>query len=546
MSVFEEIRRRLDIVDVISEYLPLKRVGSNYATNCPFHPDRTPSFYVSPSRQMWKCFGCGKGGDVIAFVAEYENLSYAEAARLLAERYNLNIDFGKQDQEEKNRYLYALKRISKFYEEHLREVKEAKHYLLKERKLSAQTVVDFNLGFAGDGFKSVAFARKEDIFQPLLELKHFYQTSEGRYKDFFYQRITIPIRNSQGKIVAFGGRAIKDSLTPKYKNSPNSIVFQKEKTLFALDRARKAAREKERLILVEGYFDVIRLHSVGFRETVAPLGTSLTIHQARLIARTTSNVYLLFDGDTAGRKAAFSAAKNLLRFSLNVYVAFLPAGADPDTYVLQEGIKGLKNILSEARLIQEFLIEKVQEADLQGKEKLAHLYKELVDNIPDPIKRELWYKEFRNRTGLSLTKKGKVYFSGKPTVGEKELNPSEVEFLLGLFHLGEKVNLEDFKLSPKAKELAEIILSENGKEKLPRWLLEADTTDLKRRFELAKVKLSIEKSLMEETFKTLYQLEKKIKEGQATREEVENFCRLLGSVNKKLYQLYKKKLESSQ
>jgi len=548
VSVYEEIRRQLDIVEVISDYLPLKRVGNSYAALCPFHSEKTPSFYVSPSKQIWKCFGCGKGGDVIKFVAEYENISYREAAKLLAEKYNLDVDFGDEDRESEGRYYSALRLIGKFYFENLtaaltprsaRVVLSARKYLLKERKIPAEFIKEFGLGFCGDGFQSVRFAKENEIFEPLLELKHFYRTADGRFRDFFHNRITIPIKNITGKVIAFGGRTLTDE-KPKYKNSPNSVIFQKEKTLFAVDRAKNYTKDRNRLIVVEGYFDVIRLHSVGLGEAVAPLGTSLTQHHARVISRLTQNVILLFDGDSTGRRAAIEAAKNLLKFPLNVFVVFLPQGEDPDSFVLKHGSKPLRQLLSEAKPLWEFLIERINNAPLDRKEALVKLYRELAASITDPVRRELWLKEFKNRTGLNLTGKRKTFLSTPKVSIPKDLDPREVDFLLGLLYLEEDIDLKEFNLSPKALEIAEKILK-GEREKLPKWLFEVDKTDLPKRFKIAKDYLAVEKLLELETFKRLYKLERKIMEGKATADEIVKFNTLLGQVNKKLYEFFKKR-----
>jgi DNA primase len=537
-SPFEEIKRQLDIVEVISEYLPLKRVGNSYATRCPFHPDDTPSFYVSPSRGIWKCFGCGKGGDVIKFVAEYENVSYLEAAKLLAERYNLDVEFG-DEQEREQRYHHALRVINLFYKEELKRSSEAKEFLLRERKIPPSAVEEFGLGFAGDGYKSVHFARKENIFEPLLELKHFYRTAAGTYRDFFHNRITIPIKNILGRFVAYGGRSVKGE-QPKYKNSPNSVVFQKEKNLFGIDKAKDLVKGRDFLILVEGYFDVIRLHSVGFGNSVAPLGTALTEPQARVISKLVPKVVLLFDGDSAGRKAAVSAAKVLIKFPIEVYVSFLPSGEDPDSFVLKEGISSLRKVLQGAKPIQLLLLEGVKASDPRRREAFVKLYREFVKAITDPVKRELWIKDFRDRTGIDL-------FGKKRTVAvkadnlPKDLSPFEVDFLLGLFYLSpEGVSIEDLKLSPRAKELAKAILDGADRDELPKWLFTADVTNLEKRFQLALEHLSFEKPLLEETFKELYTLERKIKSGEASEEEINRYVTLIGNLSEGEKNLYRK------
>ena len=540
MSIFDEIRRQLDIVEVISEYLPLKRVGNSYATRCPFHPDSTPSFYVSPSRGIWKCFGCGKGGDVIKFVAEYENISYLEAAKLLAERYNLDIDFGEGDREGK--YYSALRKIKDFYIEQLVNSKEAKDFLIKERKFSPSVVKEFGLGYAGDGFKSVEFAKKEGIFETLLELKHFYTTSYGRYRDFFHGRITIPIKNILSKVIAFGGRSLKGEL-PKYKNSPNSEIFQKEKTLFGIERAKDYTRDRDYLILVEGYFDVIRLQSEGFGNTLAPLGTSLTFHHARLVSKLTKKVVLLFDGDTAGRKAVIESSKKLLKFPLEVYVVFLPPGEDPDSFVLKNGIKALRELLLSARPLREILLSSILKASPEKRERYIELYRQLVKEINDPVRADLWIKEFRDKTGINLFGKRK-FLPVKRVEIPTELNPYEVDFLLGLLYLKPQVDLNTVNLSPKAREIAEAILKDEEQDNLPKWLFEIDTLGLEKRFKVAKEVLTIDKPLLEETFKTLLYLEEKIKSGGATQQEIADYRRILGSLSegeRRLYVKFKEK-----
>jgi len=539
MSIFDEIRNQLDIVEVISEYLPLKRVGNSYSSRCPFHPDSTPSFYVSPSKQIWKCFGCGKGGDVIKFVAEYENISYFDAAKLLAEKYNLNVDFGG---EEEGKFYSALRKINLFYKEKLKESKEIRNYLLKVRKLPSFAVEDFEIGFSPKGFEVVDYARREGIFEELLELGHFVKNSRGDYRDFFQARITLPVKNITSKIVAFGGRAAEEGTKPKYKNSPNSEIFQKEKTLYGIDRAKDYTKDRDFLILVEGYFDVIRLHSVGFGNSVAPLGTSLTLHQARAISKLAKKVYLLFDGDTAGRRAAFESAKKLLKFPLQLYLVLLPKGEDPDSFLIKAGVKSFRKLLEEAKPLRVFLIELFKS---KGKESYLKLYRELVNSITDPVLKEIWVKSFRDLTGADLFAKKRVSLTKKVDI-PKELKPFEVDFLLGLLYLGEKVDLKDFNLSGEARNLAERILK-GEREKLPSWLFEVDTLGLERRFELAKDYLSLDLNLLEETFKTLLELERKVKRGKATKAELLRYVKLLGELGegeKKLYKKFKEKVQT--
>ncbi len=340
---YEEIRRKVDIVEVLSEYLDLKREGSNYKAVCPFHGDTDPSLSVSPSRQIWKCFGCGKGGDVIKFVSEYEGISYFEAAKLLAQKYGIPVPTTSKT----SPYELALRKVLEFYRENLAKFKYARDYLVKVRQISPEWIEEFRLGFSPTGEALVEFAKREGIFETLRALGHIVEGKRGPI-DIFWKRVTIPIFDAYGRLRGFAGRRM-DDYKPKYLNSKNSEWFSKELALFGIDRAKSYAKDRGRLILVEGFFDVIRLHSLGFGEAVATLGTVLTEGQIKIIRKYAPKVYLIPDGDKSGLKAAIENAKKLFQYGLDPYLVFLPKDVDPDEFLKDKGnIKTFRSSLEKA------------------------------------------------------------------------------------------------------------------------------------------------------------------------------------------------------
>jgi len=389
LSFYEEVRKRADIVEVLSEYLDLKREGSNYKALCPFHGDTDPSLSVSPSRQIWKCFGCGKGGDVIKFVAEYEGISYLEAAKQLAHKYGISVPTLTS---KSSPYEVALRKVLKFYEENLIRFKYARDYLVKVRKISPEWVEEFRLGFSPTGEALVEFAKKEEIFETLQRLGHIVNGKKGPI-DIFWKRITIPIFDAYGRLRGFAGRRM-DDYQPKYLNSKNSEWFSKELTLFGIDKAKSYAKDRERVILVEGFFDVIRLHSLGFGEAIATLGTALTEGQIKILRKYTSKVYLVPDGDKSGLKAAIENAKKLLQYGLDPYLVFLPKDVDPDEFLKdKENLKTFRDLLEKAKHFVSWYLSQVDKLSMESRvNELSKLIK-LINEIKDPIKRELWLSE---------------------------------------------------------------------------------------------------------------------------------------------------------
>jgi len=281
-SDIDDLRRELDIVDVVSEYISLERAGTSYRANCPFHPDRTPSFYVSPSRQIFKCFGCGVGGDAIKFVSLYENVSYTEAALQLAKRFG--IPFRLKENSKVNSRLYEiLASVAEFYHRKLREGDLALEHL-RERGVEASTIRKFLLGFSPSSDELVELLKGEKALEDYEKTGNIIPLTENKYRDIFYRRLVIPIRDIKGRVVGFGGRLLTGE-GPKYLNSPESELFRKRSLLYGLYESLSYLRDTAECVLVEGYFDVISLHQEGFRNTVATLGTSFGREHAELLSK---------------------------------------------------------------------------------------------------------------------------------------------------------------------------------------------------------------------------------------------------------------------
>ena len=469
-SDIDELRREIDIVDVISEYITLERVGSNYRANCPFHPDRTPSFYVSPSKQIFKCFGCGVGGDAIKFVSLYENISYLEAALELAKKYGKTLNIQKISKNEK--ILIALDRVADFYMESLHKNEEALDYL-RSRGISGNTLKRFGLGFAPSSESLVKLLRKEGLLEDYLKTKNLIKISEESYRDLFLKRVVVPIRNPSGRVIGFGGRRIKEDNSPKYINSPDSEVFKKGKNLFGLFEAKDYIKDEGFAVLVEGYFDVLKLFSEGIRNVVAPLGTALTEEQAELLSRYTKTVYLLYDGDSAGRNAMNRAIPLLLKAGLEVHPVYLPEEHDPDSFIDAFGVKELKNLIKNSPELFERLLTNASE----NLEEYTRDFRYFLGFLKDDIKKIALATEYEKRYKVPVE-------TLLQPVKEKESKslPWNVKVVLrGFYELRPKVSLEELELPEDIKELCRKAI--NGEEhELPKEVFEINVPNLEKVF----------------------------------------------------------------
>ena len=392
----EQITVAADLVGLIGEYTNLKKKGANWESCCPFHEEKSPSFKVNPAKGIYKCFGCGKGGDVISFVMDIESMGYLEALRFLAKKYNITLEESETDlreeqakQSEKEAVQIVMNFAQEYFKRNLTETEEGKSIGLsyfKERGLRADIIESFGLGYAlneWDGLMKEAEKKKHNL--ELLEKGGLILKNDETHKtyDRFRGRVTFPILNVSGKVIAFGARMLgNDKNQPKYINSPESILYDKSSALYGLFQAKQAIRVADMCYLTEGYMDVIAMHQSGLGNTVASSGTSLTEGQIKLVGRFTQNLTLLYDGDKAGIKASLRGIDLIVAAGLNVRAVVLPDGHDPDSYAKAFGAKALEDFLKSHT--QDFISFK---AGLAAEEAAADPFKraESIDSILETI-----------------------------------------------------------------------------------------------------------------------------------------------------------------
>lgn len=368
-SSIEQIKSRIDIIDVIGEYIKLKKRGVNYLGNCPFHNEKTPSFTVSPSKEIYKCFGCGKSGNTITFLMEHDKLSYVEALRWLAKRYNIEIEETEQSPEQKLQVqtgdsLYAINSFAQqFFSHQLWETESGKDIAatyLKQRGFRESILQKFQVGYNPSNGTVLAEALKSNQFNE----DYFAKTGlvvnrNDTWFDNYRGRIIFPIHGITGKIIGFGARVIgKADNAPKYINTPENEIYNKSKILYGLYFARQAIDKANECLLVEGYTDVVSLHQAGIENVVASGGTSLTIEQLRLIKKYTPNLTIIYDGDAAGVKAALRGLDLALEEGLNVRLVLIPDNEDPDSYVYKLGTTAFNSFIQENK--KDFILFKVE------------------------------------------------------------------------------------------------------------------------------------------------------------------------------------------
>jgi DNA primase len=359
-SVVDEIRERVDIVDLISRYIALKPAGRNHKGLCPFHNEKTPSFNVSRDRQIFHCFGCGVGGNVFSFLIRHDNLTFPEAVRMLARECGVEIAEEEADERDRiARLAKANELAQRLYQSALAspEGAAARAYLA-ERGLDAASIERFGVGFAPDRWDAVARALAAGDLSPELGERAglLAVRASGGYYDRLRARVTFPIHDVHGRVLGFGGRATKTGQEPKYLNTPETALFRKREALYGLPLALEASRREDRLVVVEGYFDLVALHRAGIESVVATCGTALTPEHGKALRRRVREVVLLFDGDAAGERAVAAALEVLLPHGLRVRAARLPSGDDPDTYLGREGAEALRALVARAPAALEGMI----------------------------------------------------------------------------------------------------------------------------------------------------------------------------------------------
>lgn len=409
-ETIDEIFNRMDIVDIVSGYLSLKKKGKDYWAPCPFHNEKSPSFAVAPAKGIYKCFGCGEAGGPIDFVMKMDGVGYAEALRQIAAKYGIEIkeervsDTQQEEQNVKDSLYILLNQAKDFYKKQLTESDEGKSLGLsyfKERGFLDSTIADFDLGYAPDAWSSFTdYALKNGFELEYLDKSGLtiVKAEENKKYDRFRGRVIFPIHNVSGKVVGFGARILKKSdKEPKYINSPETDVYVKSKILYGIFQAKNAIRQVENCYLTEGYTDVISLHQAGIKNVLASSGTSLTVDQIRLIGRFSENITVLYDGDPAGIKASLRGIDLILEEGLNVKAVLLPEQEDPDSYVKKVGAAGFKEYVdTHAVHFIQFKISLFKneiEKDPLRKAEVIRDVVESISKIPDSIKRSVFIKE---------------------------------------------------------------------------------------------------------------------------------------------------------
>jgi DNA primase len=418
-SFIQELINRTDVVEIVGRYVQLKKGGANYMGLCPFHGEKSPSFSVSPAKQFFHCFGCGKNGNAIGFLMEHAGMSFIEAVKDLAQSYGLQVPEDDADPAERQRAQQqrqrqatlneVLDKAGESYRKHLKTSPQAVAYL-KGRGLSGEVAKQFGLGYAPDGWRNLAsvFADYQDalLVESGLVISNAEDGEEEKRYDRFRDRIMFPIRNVKGECIGFGGRVLGDG-TPKYLNSPETPVFSKGRELYGLFEARQALREAGYVLVTEGYMDVVALAQLGFPNAVATLGTACTTDHVQKLFRFTDSVVFSFDGDAAGRRAARKALDGALPFASdtrNVKFLFLPTEHDPDSFVRAHGTDAFARLVSDATPLSRFVMEVARDGcdidTAEGRALLAAQAKPLWLSMPEGVLKSQLLNEFADAVGI--------------------------------------------------------------------------------------------------------------------------------------------------
>ena len=421
----DDLVARADIVEVVGRRVPLKKAGREFKACCPFHDEKTPSFTVSPSKGFYHCFGCGAHGTAIGFLMEFDHMDFVDAIESLAQSMGVDVPRSESDKPAQ-RYdeLFALtSKVEKHWQRALKHHQPAVDYL-KTRGIDGATAQRFGIGYAPDGWSNILdkYGKNNDAIDRLLATGLVIRKDNGRHYDRFRDRLMFPIRDARGRAIGFGGRILGDG-EPKYLNSPETVLFHKGRELYGLWEARQALRNIEQLVVVEGYMDVVALAKHGIDFAVATLGTATTAEHLNRLFRLTENVAFCFDGDRAGREAAWRALETALphvREGRQIRFVFLPDGHDPDTYVNEHGADGFLDALANGLLLSDFLIDelasKVDLGSVDGKARLAELARPLIAKIPQGTYRDLLLKALAERVDLSVEKLERNM--GRPAAGQ--------------------------------------------------------------------------------------------------------------------------------
>ncbi len=458
-NTLQEIKDRIDIVELISDYVNLKKAGQNWKGLCPFHSEKTPSFTVSPAKQIFHCFGCGTGGDIFTFLVRHDNLTFPESLNILAKKAGVTLKTDKRSSAqagEKETLVNIHKFALDFFQQHLSKNKAALSYLEK-RGISRDVQSMFSIGYAPKSWNALLNFLTGKGCKPELIKKAglIVQGAKGHY-DTFRDRIIFPIYDLRGDVIAFGGRSI-DGSEPKYLNSPETPLFNKSKVLYGLDRAKGSIKHDSYAIFMEGYTDVITAHTYGFSNAVAPLGTAFTPEHGKLIKRFTDTVILVFDSDQAGKKASKKAAAILLEAGTNVKILSFPDNDDPDSFLKKNGKDAFSRLLEHPLSIIDFIVNQGGEKHLLAEEAF-----EVISKIPNEILQDEYIIMLAEKLNVSEQrvrdrfKKIRGRRQGKPqqkVSARPRLLPVNEEYLIKLLlqqpekteEIAGKLSINDFK-----------------------------------------------------------------------------------------------------
>jgi len=442
-----EIRSRANIVDIISEYVTFKKAGKNYLALCPFQSEKTPSFHVNEEKQIFYCFGCQKGGDVITFLREINNLSFVEAVSQLANRYGLSLpppsSYRKEKATDQETFLEINEKAMHFFHHVLMQRPEGEvgRKYLKKRGIDQKIWETFKLGYALETWDSLAtFLNKGNIpLQLAKQLGLIAPREKGGFFDCFRGRIIFPIFNLNGRTIGFGGRAIAGG-TPKYLNSSDSMIYKKSSSLFGLPITRNSIAKEDQVLIVEGYFDLLSLFQAGICPVVSPLGTALTGVHIQTLKRFTSRFYVVFDADEAGDKAALRSLEMFLNEGLSPRVVILPSGSDPDEFIQQKGVENFRKKMEIAPLLIEYFIERaIEKKNLSLPEGKVEVVKEvmpIIGHIREPIVQDEYIRKLSERLGVREDRIRSLGLSPAPHRAKELSSPIDEtrreEFLLTL------------------------------------------------------------------------------------------------------------------
>lgn len=494
-EIIEEIKNRANIVEVVSEYIALKKTGRNFVGLCPFHKEKTPSFTVNPEKQIFYCFGCGQGGNAITFVMRLNDMTFPEAVRQLAGKMGIAIPVKKMTVTEKREFSEKEKIIrinllaSEYFSKNFtsNRGKEVRDYITK-RGLNGDVLREFGIGYSLDGWRHLKdyFEEKKVPLRLVERAGLIISKDKENFYDRFRGRLIFPIVDLNGGVVAFGGRTLADE-DPKYLNSPESPVYTKGKTLYGLYNTKNDIRKKDYAIIVEGYFDLLSLWSKGVTNVIATLGTALTRNQIELIRRFTRNIVIIFDPDEGGRSAVERSLQLFLEEKMNAKVAVLPDNCDPADFVMKYGRDAVEDIIMNSSSMVDYYIDSIVEDRETLEEKMDSIRDSVsfIAGINDPIQRNLFIKRVSEKFGIEQrllkTEIGKAFERSKKLPKSQQASKKEIKKVdhieLGLIHMifeyPEKTaivireNIIDYFTSTDLKKLGKSLMEsfEDGKEK---------------------------------------------------------------------------------